>query len=135
MACYSRDLLTGPTRELCAMLLNIKTGCFKPDSTRSGRLAPKLERLHIPQSFGTPKTPGFAAPQTPWYRPADMGDVFGHNETLEEVFGDLSDLLQEEGKADDVSVTPSWDEVPASQPSIASQQEKEEGDQRAGPRS
>ena len=130
MACYSRDLLTGPTRELCAMLLNIKTGRFKPDSTRSGWLAPRLDRLHVPQSSRTPKTPGAAAPQTPWYRPADMGDVFGE----QEIFGDLSDLLREEGKEDDVSIAPFWEEIPAAQPSAPSQPEVEEENQESGPK-
>ena len=39
MACYSRDLMIAPTRELCAMLQNIRSQRFKPDSTRSGWLA------------------------------------------------------------------------------------------------
>ena len=36
MACYSRDLMTGPTRLLSAMILNIRLGNFLPDATRSG---------------------------------------------------------------------------------------------------
>ena len=124
MACYSRDLLTGPTRELCAMLLNIKTGRFKPDSTRSGWLAPKLDRLHIPQGSKTPKKPGGVAPQTPWFRPADMGDVFGE----QEIFGDLSDLPPGDGKDDDLVIPPFWEEIPAAQPSNQSQPEGEEGE-------
>eukprot|EP00435_Cladocopium_sp_Y103_P049546 s482_g15.t1 len=36
MACYSRDLLAKPLRDLCGMLHNIKEGRFMPDGTRSG---------------------------------------------------------------------------------------------------
>eukprot|EP00435_Cladocopium_sp_Y103_P059351 s1613_g21.t1 len=36
MACYSRDLLAKPLRELCGMLLNVRLGHFRPDGTRSG---------------------------------------------------------------------------------------------------
>ena len=43
MACY-----TAVTSSL-AMLLNIKNGKFKPDSTRSGWLASRLDRLQFPR--------------------------------------------------------------------------------------
>ena len=36
LACYSRDLLARPLRELCGMLMKIRLGHFKPDGTRSG---------------------------------------------------------------------------------------------------
>eukprot|EP00435_Cladocopium_sp_Y103_P033131 s4531_g8.t1 len=36
LACYSRDLLARPLRELCGMLLNIRRGQCNPDRTRSG---------------------------------------------------------------------------------------------------
>lgn len=36
LACYSRDLLARPLRDLCGMLLNIKLGHFNPDGARSG---------------------------------------------------------------------------------------------------
>eukprot|EP00435_Cladocopium_sp_Y103_P019907 s2627_g4.t2 len=39
MACYSRDLLSKPLRDLCGLLLNIKEGKFHPDGTRSGWLS------------------------------------------------------------------------------------------------
>jgi len=44
MACYSRDFLSKPLRELCGLLLNIKEGKFTPDGTRSGWLSgPQLD--------------------------------------------------------------------------------------------
>jgi hypothetical protein len=36
LACYSRDLLSRPLRDLCGMLLNIRRGDCNPDGTRSG---------------------------------------------------------------------------------------------------
>ena len=78
MACYSRDLMTGPTRELCALLLNVKNKNFMPDSTRSGWLASHLDRLFVPAAAGA--TPGartpVAMPKTPWYRPDDADMIF-----------------------------------------------------------
>ena len=49
LACYSRDVLSGPTRDLCGMLLNIRNQKFNPDSTRSGWLAENLDELRIVQ--------------------------------------------------------------------------------------
>ena len=126
MACYSRDLLTGPTRELCAMLLNIKTGKFKPDSTRSGWLASRLDRLHFPAAPKTPGTPASRVPQTPWHRPVDMAKVFGdQDETLASLFGDLSGLDKLDAEEDRCLSEQSRDEVPAAQPSVASWEEVE----------
>ena len=34
---YSRDGMAGPLRDLCKVLLSVKSGVFRPDSTRSGR--------------------------------------------------------------------------------------------------
>ena len=68
MACYSRDLMTGPTRELCAMLQNIRCDRFKPDATRSGWLASRQETLQIPTFGDKPGTPARSvAPSTPWF--------------------------------------------------------------------
>eukprot|EP00435_Cladocopium_sp_Y103_P004289 s4507_g1.t1 len=39
LACYSRDLLSLPLRELETMMLSIRTGSFDPDGTRSGWMA------------------------------------------------------------------------------------------------
>eukprot|EP00434_Breviolum_minutum_P031926 symbB.v1.2.028233.t1/scaffold2972.1/size66174/2 len=39
LACYSRDLLAKPLRELGVMLLSIRNGQFLPDGTRSGWMA------------------------------------------------------------------------------------------------
>lgn len=126
MACYSRDLLTGPTRELCAMLLNIKNGKFKPDSTRSGWLASRLDRLQFPAGPGTPGTPASRVPQTPWHRPVDMAEVFGdQDETLETLFGDLSGLDKVNVEEDQCLSERSRDEIPAAQPSVASWEEVE----------
>eukprot|EP00435_Cladocopium_sp_Y103_P075650 s8_g61.t1 len=36
LACYSRDMLAKPLRDLAGMLLNIQNGKFDPDGTRSG---------------------------------------------------------------------------------------------------
>ncbi len=47
MACYSRDLMTGPTRQLSAMILNIKLGNFLPDATRSGWMSSKQVPLEV----------------------------------------------------------------------------------------
>ena len=40
LACYSRDLLAKPLRELGGMLTSIRTGKFQPDGTRSGWMNP-----------------------------------------------------------------------------------------------
>ena len=40
LACYSRDLLAKPLRELAGMLTSIRTGRFQPDGTRSGWMNP-----------------------------------------------------------------------------------------------
>ena len=47
MACYSRDLMTGPTRQLSAMILNIRLGDFLPDATRSGWMSSKQVPLEV----------------------------------------------------------------------------------------
>ena len=49
MACYSRDLMTGPgpTRLLSAMILNIRLGNFLPDATRSGWMSSKQVPLEV----------------------------------------------------------------------------------------
>ena len=39
LACYSRDLLAKPLRDLCGMLLNVRLQKFNPDGTRSGWMA------------------------------------------------------------------------------------------------
>ena len=50
LACYSRDLLAKPLRELGVMLLSIRNGQFLPDGTRSGwmasadKMAPNADR-------------------------------------------------------------------------------------------
>ena len=40
LACYSRDLLAKPLRELGGLLTSIRTGQFQPDGTRSGWMNP-----------------------------------------------------------------------------------------------
>ena len=47
MACYSRDLMTGPTRLLSAMILNARLGNFLPDATRSGWMSAKQVPLVV----------------------------------------------------------------------------------------
>ena len=47
MACYSRDLMTGPTRQLSAMILNIRLGNFLPGATRSGWMSSKQVPLEV----------------------------------------------------------------------------------------
>ena len=47
MACYSRDMMTGPTRLLSAMILNIRLGNFIPDATRSGWMSAKQVPLEV----------------------------------------------------------------------------------------
>ena len=47
MACYSRDMMTGPTRLLSAMILNIRLGNFVPDATRSGWMSAKQVPLEV----------------------------------------------------------------------------------------
>ena len=47
MACYSRDLLAGPKRMLCAMLLNMRLGNYTPDGTRSAWMAGKQVPLEF----------------------------------------------------------------------------------------
>lgn len=47
MACYSRDLMTGPTRLLSAMILNVRLGNFLPDATRSGWMSSKQAPLVV----------------------------------------------------------------------------------------
>ena len=42
---YSRDSLSGPLRELTKVLKNIKSGKFKPDETRSGRMVDQEGQL------------------------------------------------------------------------------------------
>ena len=76
MACYSRDLMTAPTRELCAMLQNIRSQRFKPDSTRSGWLASRQENLHIPGAGDKIGTPAKGAPSTPWFAVGSGGATF-----------------------------------------------------------
>ena len=84
MACYSRDLMTGPTRELCAMLQNIRCDRFKPDATRSGWLASRQETLQIPTFGDRPGTPARSvAPSTPWFGVGSGAAVF--DEPLEEL--------------------------------------------------
>ena len=39
LACYSRNLLAKPLRDLCGMLLNVRLQKFNPDGTRSGWMA------------------------------------------------------------------------------------------------
>ena len=46
---YGLNVLSGPTRDLCGMLLNIRNQKFNPDSTRSGWLAENLDELRIVQ--------------------------------------------------------------------------------------
>ena len=114
MACYSRDLLTGfQTRQYPLGLVGSQAG-QAPRST----------------GFRNTKDTGLHSPRTPWYRPADMSDVFGE----QEIFGDLSDLPQDEGKDDDLVIPPFWEEIPAAQPSNPSQPEDEEENQETGPK-
>eukprot|EP00438_Fugacium_kawagutii_P031214 Skav220809 [mRNA] locus=scaffold150:475959:477851:+ [translate_table: standard] len=64
LACYSRDLMSEPLRELCAMLLNIRHKCFLPDSTRSGWFQKRLMKLVVDEMPADPArggTPDFDA--------------------------------------------------------------------------
>eukprot|EP00438_Fugacium_kawagutii_P013640 Skav213113 [mRNA] locus=scaffold107:30039:32190:+ [translate_table: standard] len=47
LACYSRDLMAEPLRELCAMLLNIRRECFLRDSARSGWFQKRIMKLAV----------------------------------------------------------------------------------------
>eukprot|EP00435_Cladocopium_sp_Y103_P044719 s1782_g12.t1 len=47
LACYSRDMLSKPLRDLSAMLLNIKAGKFDPDGTRSGWMASQQLEMRL----------------------------------------------------------------------------------------
>eukprot|EP00435_Cladocopium_sp_Y103_P066198 s447_g28.t1 len=47
LACYSRDMLAKPLRDLSAMLLNIKSGKFDPDGTRSGWMASQQLEMRL----------------------------------------------------------------------------------------
>ena len=49
MMTYSRDAMARPLRKLEAMLAEVRLGTFDPDSSRSGRLVPNLERDKPPQ--------------------------------------------------------------------------------------
>ena len=49
LACYSRDMLSKPVRELCEMLASIRSKTFDPDATRSGWLS-KQQAEHARQN-------------------------------------------------------------------------------------
>ena len=51
LACYSRELLSAPLRAYRAMLREIRSNTFKPDTTRSGWLA-GCDNLGLPKSGG-----------------------------------------------------------------------------------
>ena len=48
---YSRDAMARPLAQLSAMLLEIRTGCFDPDATRSGRILKPCEVTHPEGTF------------------------------------------------------------------------------------
>ena len=101
VACYSRDMLSQPTRELCAMIYNIKLGNFVPDGTRSGWMVRKQAPLFEPHApgddeadyFGSPSVlegekdvsadTGFD-PNNPFGEPERSGNAEEHNEQPEE---------------------------------------------------
>ena len=60
LACYSRDLLSRPLRDLCAMLLNIRRGYYNPDGTRSGYMK-EVQEVHM----GKTATRAGEAPHSP----------------------------------------------------------------------
>ena len=101
VACYSRDMLSQPMRELCAMVYNIKLGNFVPDGTRSGWMVRKQAPLFEPHApddaeadyIGSPSVleggkdvsadTGFD-PNNPFGEPEQFGNVEEHNEEPKE---------------------------------------------------
>ena len=53
LACYSRDMLAKPLRDLAGLLLNIQQGKFDPDGTRSGWMAGPLMEMRLEKARGT----------------------------------------------------------------------------------
>jgi hypothetical protein len=49
MMTYSRDAMARPLRKLEALLAEVRLGTFNPDTSRSGRLVPNIERTKDPQ--------------------------------------------------------------------------------------
>ena len=64
MACYSRDLLSQPLRDLCGMLLNIRLQKFNPDGTRSGWMAEAQANFEV-RADPTTEMGGGNTPETP----------------------------------------------------------------------
>ena len=56
LACYSRDMLSRPLALYEAMLMNIRTGHFLPDETRSGRFVRRKPDDAVSVSDAPPKT-------------------------------------------------------------------------------
>lgn len=56
LACYSRDMLSRPLAQYEAMLLNIRTGHFLPDQTRSGRFVRRPPDDAVSVSEAPPRT-------------------------------------------------------------------------------
>ena len=53
LACYSRDMLAKPLRDLAGLLLNIQLGKFDPDGTRSGWMAGPLMEMRLEKARET----------------------------------------------------------------------------------
>ena len=107
LACYSRDLMANPMKELAGMLLNIREGKFRPDLTRSGWMSTEQVSLNVATGGGGAATPPFAEPSVPQTKEQStvvevekVGDSVSHEwEQVDELGLDLDDHLEQNSVA------------------------------------
>eukprot|EP00438_Fugacium_kawagutii_P020059 Skav201039 [mRNA] locus=scaffold3386:228678:230729:+ [translate_table: standard] len=117
LACYSRDLMAEPLRELCAMLLNIRHECFLPDSTRSGWFQKRIMKLTVdelpvdPARGGTPDFEAEAEKDMDADEAIEIPSVdIGGDKPERPSMGALPEIVEEEGAGDEGIASASSDD-------------------------